>query len=65
MKYEVKPTTAFKKDLKKIKNDRLLLNKLKEVIRTLAEDLPLPDFYRDHVLIGDYAGYRECHVSPD
>lgn len=65
MKYEVKPTTAFKKDLKKIKNNRPLLDKLKEIIRTLAEDLPLPDACRDHMLIGDYAGYRECHVSPD
>jgi len=21
--------------------------------------------YRDHDLIGDWAGYRECHIKPD
>ncbi|HIY07113.1 MAG TPA: type II toxin-antitoxin system YafQ family toxin, partial [Candidatus Evtepia faecigallinarum] len=24
-----------------------------------------PEKYKDHALIGDYAGYRECHIQPD
>lgn len=24
-----------------------------------------PSKYRDHALIGDWSGYRECHLKPD
>ena len=26
---------------------------------------PLPYSYKDHGLIGNYAGFRECHIEPD
>ena len=39
--------------------------KLKTVMTTLVEDEPLPERYRDHVLIGNYRGRRECHIEPD
>ena len=25
----------------------------------------LPLKYRDHALVGDYRGFRECHIEPD
>jgi len=31
----------------------------------LAENKPLPENYRDHALIGNWKGYRECHLKPD
>jgi mRNA interferase YafQ len=31
----------------------------------LVTDEPLPDANRDHSLIGDWIGYRECHIKPD
>jgi mRNA interferase YafQ len=38
---------------------------LKIVITTLVEEEPLPERYRDHVLIGNYRGRRECHIEAD
>ena len=35
------------------------------VIDALAAGEPLAEHYRDHLLIGDYADFRECHISPD
>ncbi|MDR3362385.1 MAG: type II toxin-antitoxin system YafQ family toxin [Desulfovibrio sp.] len=31
----------------------------------LAEDRPLPESCRDHALVGDWKGYRECHLKSD
>ena len=31
----------------------------------LLSDQFLPENARDHVLSGDWVGYRECHVKPD
>ena len=35
------------------------------MIEKLANGEPLEEKYRDHVLSGNYAGCRECHVEPD
>lgn len=41
------------------------MEKLKEAIILLASESPLPARYRDHALIGNYQGHRECHIEPD
>jgi len=41
------------------------LDKLKTVIKLLADGTPLDSKYRDHLLTGNYGGYRECHIQPD
>lgn len=38
---------------------------LMPVLMALLNDQPLAPRYRDHELIGDWVGYRECHVKPD
>ncbi len=38
---------------------------LQDAIRMLSMGEPLPESYRDHVLLGRWAGYRECHIQPD
>ena len=38
---------------------------LYEVVDLLANDKELPSKYADHDLIGNYNGYRECHIKPD
>ena len=63
--YSVRPTTSFRRDLKRLKKRGYDLNLLDEVIQMLAEGKPLPARMRDHPLVGDYAGCRECHVAPD
>ena len=65
MKYEVKFTNQFKKDLKLAKKQSKNLDKLFEVVNILADGGSLDVRYRDHELSGNYKGTRECHVEPD
>ena len=65
MKYEVKFTNQFKKDFKLAKKQNKDLNKLFDVVNTLAEGGILEAKYRDHDLFGKYKGTRECHIEPD
>ena len=65
MKYEIKFTTQFKKDLKLAKKQNRNLDKLFEVINILADGGTLDARYRDHDLSGIYRGTRECHIEPD
>lgn len=65
MKYEVKLTSQFKRDLKLARRQGKDIDKLFDVISTIAEGKKLDEKYRDHNLNGDYAGCRECHVEPD
>ena len=65
MKYEIRFTTQFKKDLKLAKKQGKDIDKLFSVIEQLANGEPLEEKYRDHDLGGNYKGCRECHVEPD
>lgn len=65
MKYEVKLTSQFKRDLKLARRQGKDIDKLFDVISTIAEGKKLDEKYRDHNLSGDHAGCRECHVEPD
>jgi mRNA interferase YafQ len=37
---------------------------LKQVIQQLAQGVPLDEKFRDHKLIGNYVGTRECDMDP-
>lgn len=65
MKYTIKPSTRFQKDLKRAEKRGYDLSLLTEVIKILASGEILPPKYKDHSLSGNYAGYRECHITPD
>ena len=65
MKYEVKFTNQFKKDLKLAKKQSKNLDKLFEVVNILADGGSLDARYRDHELSGNYKGTRECHIETD
>ena len=65
MKYEVKFTNQFKKDLKLAKKQNKDLEKLFEVVNILADGGTLDAKHRDHDLFGNYKGTRECHIEPD
>lgn len=65
MKYTIKPTTKFQKDLKKAQKRGYDISLLTDIIKKLANGETLPEKNRDHSLIGDYAGCRECHITPD
>ncbi|MCD8074434.1 MAG: type II toxin-antitoxin system YafQ family toxin [Lachnospiraceae bacterium] len=61
----IKYQTTFKKDYKRIKRRGYDVRLLENVIGMLAMRQELPEQYRDHSLIGDYSGCRECHIAPD
>ena len=61
----IKYQTAFKKDYKRIVRRGYDVRLLEAVIELLAEQKPLPEQYHDHNLTGNYAGCRECHITPD
>lgn len=65
MKYEIKFTSQFKKDLKLAKKQKKDLNKLFEVVALLANGTALDAKYSDHSLTGQYKHTRECHIEPD
>ncbi len=58
-------SNCFKKDLKLAARRGYNLDLLDQVVETLARGEPLPEKNRDHLLSGDYAGFRECHIQPD
>ncbi len=65
MKYTIKATNRFEKDIKQAQKRGKDLDKLFFVIEKLANGEPLEEKYRDHSLVGLYKGCRECHIEPD
>ncbi|WP_311488071.1 type II toxin-antitoxin system YafQ family toxin [uncultured Helcococcus sp.] len=65
MKYKIKFTKRFKKDIKQVKKQGKDIEKLFKIIEILAQNEILDEKYRDHPLAGNYKGTRECHIEPD
>ena len=65
MKYTVKFTAQFKRDLKKVKKQNRNLDKLFYVVNMLASGKTLDESFKDHSLSGKYNKTRECHIEPD
>ena len=61
--YKIFRTTSFKKDYKKLNSiDKKLV---KDMILKLSNGEKLEERYKDHNLVGNYLGCRECHIKPD
>ena len=60
-------TKQFLKDWERLsRSGRYDLNLLKEVMLLLiANDAPLSPEWKDHALVGEWLGHRECHVGGD
>lgn len=61
----IKYHTMFKKDFKKIKKRGYDILRLEKIVELLANEVPLPEQFKDHNLSGNYNGFRECHIAPD
>lgn len=59
------PTTQYKKDYKRFRNNPAKLEKLMAVLNMLQAEIPLPAEYCPHMLSGNYAGFMECHIEGD
>ncbi len=58
-------TSQFKRDFKRLQKQGKDLDKLKWLLGELLGGRELAAQFRDHVLVGQYKGVRECHIEPD
>jgi mRNA interferase YafQ len=58
-------TRQFDKDLKRMQKRGKKLEKIKIIIRSLIEEESLDPIHRNHKLIGNWQGRRECHIESD
>ncbi|MDR2182900.1 MAG: type II toxin-antitoxin system YafQ family toxin [Clostridiales bacterium] len=63
--YTIKPTSRFKKDLKRVQKRGYNIDLLTTVIKKLAAGEILDAACLDHPLEGNFKGCRECHITPD
>lgn len=65
MKYAVRLTSRYKKSLKKMLKRGKDIKKIVAVVEMLAKGEALPPQYKDHALVGDLIGTRDCHIEND
>lgn len=68
MKYSIKVTSQFKRDLKLAKKRGFDMNKLENVVEMIAsgdKTEELNHLYDDHELHGNWKNHRELHIAPD
>ena len=58
-------TKQFVKDVKRMAKRGKDLEKLKTIVRLLADDRALDLRHRDHPLSGQWSSSRDCHIEPD
>ena len=58
-------TRQFEKDVKRLRKRNKNLDKLRIVIRSLIVGERIDPIHRDHKVLGDYEGRRECHIESD
>lgn len=63
--YRIVATGKFKKDLKTVIKRGYNMKLMDEVVTKLSNGEKLPEKNKDHALVGNYVGKRECHITPD
>jgi len=58
-------TKQFDRDLKRVLKRGKDKEKIKHIIFRLINEERLEPKYRDHKLVGNYEGRRECHIESD
>ena len=58
-------TKQFEKDLKRCLKRNKRMEKFKLVAEALIKEQELDPIHRDHKLIGNFVGLRECHLESD
>ena len=61
----VSQTKQFAKDIKRMLKRGKDLGKLKQLVVQLANGQTIEAKHRDHSLIGEWRGSRDCHIEPD
>jgi len=58
-------TRQFNKDIKRMQKRGKNSEKIKIIVRSLIAEESLDPIHRDHKLIGNWQGLRECHIESD
>jgi mRNA interferase YafQ len=58
-------SSRFRRDVKRLMRQGVDLARLEAVVAILVTQRLLDERHRDHALIGNWKGYRECHIEPD
>ena len=62
---KIKIHSSFKRDYKRVVRRGFDVKRLMTVIDILANEKELPEKYKDHALVGEYKGCRECNITSD
>jgi mRNA interferase YafQ len=58
-------TKQFERDLRRMQRRGKDVEKLKSMMRTLIKGEAVDAIHRDHKLVGNWRGRRDCHVESD
>ena len=56
-------SASFRRDIRRCRRRGLNVSLVWDIVNLLINDLPLPERARRHRLMGDFAGYWECHIA--
>ncbi len=62
---KLKASSQYKKDYKRFRNNPKKVEKLFRILELLRAEQPIPEEHKPHLLVGNYAGYMECHIEGD
>ena len=65
MGLELRTTTVFERDLRRVNRQGKDLDKLEAIVDILQAEEKLPARCRPHPLRGIWTGHWDCHVEPD
>lgn len=65
MALAIRQSTRFRRDVKRLRRQGANLALLEAAIIALVAQESLDERYRDHALVGNWKGFRECHIQPD
>ncbi len=63
--YVLKYSKQFKKDLKRFRNDKIILSELEYILDALVVGKQLDEKNFNHPLSGEFKNCKECHIRPD
>ena len=63
--YKLEYSNKFEKDIKRCIKQNKDMSKFKALNILIVNGEKLPAKYKEHFLIGNWKGYKECHIQPD